>query len=49
MDDKIYKVTSPIMGTFYRASAPDEPPLTKVGQRIKASDIVCVIESMKIF
>ncbi|NOX32437.1 MAG: hypothetical protein GXP56_01680 [Deltaproteobacteria bacterium] len=49
MDDKIYTVTSPVMGTFYRASAPGEPPLAEVGQRIKASNIVCVIESMKIF
>ena len=49
MDDKIYIITSPVMGTFYRASAPDKPPLARVGQKIKASDIVCVIESMKIF
>ena len=49
MDDKIYQVTAPVMGTFYRAAAPGEPPLAEVGQKIKASDIVCVIESMKIF
>jgi len=49
MDDKIYKVASPVMGTFYLASAPGQPPLIGVGQKISASDIVCVIESMKIF
>jgi acetyl-CoA carboxylase biotin carboxyl carrier protein len=49
MDDKIYQVTAPVMGTFYRASSPGEPPMAEVGQEIKASDIVCVIESMKIF
>ncbi len=49
MGDKTYKVTSPVMGTFYLALAPGEPPLVKIGQKIKASDIVCVIESMKIF
>jgi acetyl-CoA carboxylase biotin carboxyl carrier protein len=49
MDDKIYKVASPVMGTFYFASAPGQPPLIEVGQKINASDIVCVIESMKIF
>ncbi len=49
MDDKIYKVTSPVMGTFYRSSTPGAPPITEVGQKINASDIVCVIESMKIF
>jgi acetyl-CoA carboxylase biotin carboxyl carrier protein len=47
--DNIYKVTSPVMGTFYHSSAPGEPPLIKVGQKINASDTVCVIESMKIF
>ncbi|MDA8135560.1 MAG: hypothetical protein M0T82_13150 [Desulfobacteraceae bacterium] len=49
MGDKIYEVLSPVMGTFYRASAPDNPPLVEVGQNIKASDMLCVIESMKIF
>lgn len=49
MGDKIYEVLSPVMGTFYRASAPDTPPLVEVGQNIKASDMLCVIESMKIF
>jgi len=49
VDDKIYKVTSPVMGTFYRASAPGEKPLVEVGQKINASDVVCMIESMKIF
>ena len=37
------------MGTFYRASAPGEKPLVEVGQRVNASDLVCMIESMKIF
>ena len=37
------------MGTFYRASAPGEKPLVEVGQNVKAADVVCVIESMKIF
>ena len=37
------------MGTFYRASAPEEKPLVEVGQQVNASDLVCMIESMKIF
>ncbi len=49
MGDKIHKVTSPIMGTFYRPSAPEEKPLVEVGQQVNASDLVCMIESMKIF
>jgi len=49
MSHETYKITSPLMGTFYRASAPGEKPLVEVGQKVKAADVVCVIESMKIF
>jgi acetyl-CoA carboxylase biotin carboxyl carrier protein len=49
MGSRTYKVTSPVMGTFYRASGPAEKPLVEVGQSVKAADVVCVIESMKIF
>ena len=49
MNDKIHKVSSPVMGTFYRASVPGGKPLVEVGQRVDASDLVCIIESMKIF
>ena len=37
------------MGTFYKASAPGEKPLVEVGQKVEATNVVCVIESMKIF
>jgi len=49
MGDKIYTLTSPVMGTFYRSSAPGEPSLVEEGQAVTTSDILCVIESMKIF
>ncbi len=49
MSPETYKVTSPLMGTFYRASAPGEKPLVEIGQNVKSADVVCVIESMKIF
>lgn len=49
MSSDIYTIKSPLMGTFYRASAPDEPPLVEEGQTIEASQVVCIIESMKIF
>ncbi|MBW2250233.1 MAG: hypothetical protein JRF60_06290 [Deltaproteobacteria bacterium] len=49
MSPETYKVTSPLMGTFYKASAPGEKPLVEVGQKVKSADVVCVIESMKIF
>lgn len=49
MSDQIYEVKSPVMGTFYRSSAPGDPPLVEIGQRVNTSDVLCVIESMKIF
>ena len=49
MSDVVHTVTSPLMGTFYRAAAPGQPPLAEVGQKVAAGDVVCIIESMKIF
>lgn len=49
MSDNLYEVASPLMGTFYRSSGPGEPVLVEVGQTITTEDILCVIESMKIF
>ncbi len=49
MDRNIYTVTSPLMGTFYHSSSPDAEPLVTPGQRVDASQVVCIIESMKIF
>lgn len=49
MSQTIYTVTSPLMGTFYRASTPEAAPLVKPGQHVEASQVVCIIESMKIF
>ena len=41
-------VKAPIVGTFYAASAPDKPPLVKVGQQVKKGDVLMIIESMKL-
>lgn len=41
-------VTSPLVGTFYSASAPDKEPFVKVGQTVKEGDVVFIIESMKV-
>jgi len=45
----IYKVTAPLAGTFYKASSPEEPPFVEVGQKVSADDVICIIESMKVF
>lgn len=41
-------VTSPMVGTFYRSPAPDKAPFVDLGQSVKASDHVCIIEAMKL-
>lgn len=43
------EVRSPIVGTFYRASAPEKPPYIKVGDVINVGDTVCIVEAMKLF
>ena len=40
-------ITSPIVGSFYRAPAPGAPPFVEVGQRVSVGDTLCVIEAMK--
>jgi biotin carboxyl carrier protein len=49
LSGKTYTITSPLMGTFYRSSEPGKKPYVEVGQRVNASEVVCLIESMKIF
>ena len=41
-------VTSPMVGTFYRAPAPDAPPYVEVGSRVSKGDALCIIEAMKL-
>jgi acetyl-CoA carboxylase biotin carboxyl carrier protein len=41
-------VTSPLVGTFYRAPSPDSPPFVEVGARVKKSQVLCIVEAMKI-
>jgi len=41
-------VTSPMVGTFYASSGPDQSPFVKVGDRVEAGTVVCIIEAMKV-
>jgi acetyl-CoA carboxylase biotin carboxyl carrier protein len=41
-------IKSPMVGTFYRASAPGAKAFVEVGQAVKAGDTVCIIEAMKL-
>ena len=38
---------SPMVGTFYRAPSPTSTPFVEVGQQVKADDVVCIVEAMK--
>ena len=47
-DKKWVDITSPMVGTFYSAPAPDEDPFVGVGDRVTKGDTVCIIEAMKL-
>ena len=44
----IYQVTSPMVGTFYRASNPNAPPFVQAGDTVKKGQVLCIIEAMKL-
>lgn len=41
-------LTSPIVGTFYRAPAPDADPYVEEGDRVKKGQVLCIVEAMKL-
>ena len=49
MNASSYTVHSPVMGTFYASPEPGADPFVTPGNRVEAGDVVCVVESMKIF
>lgn len=48
-ESKYIVVKSPMIGTFYRSSAPDKPPFINVGDDIAPGKVTCIIEAMKLF
>jgi len=48
IEQRLVEVTSPMVGTFYRAPAPGEPSFVEVGERIRKGQPVCIIEAMKL-
>ena len=42
------EIASPIVGTFYRAPAPDAAPFVEVGTRVVKGQVLCIVEAMKI-
>ncbi|MBS0621297.1 MAG: acetyl-CoA carboxylase biotin carboxyl carrier protein [Verrucomicrobia bacterium] len=41
-------VVAPLVGTFYAAPSPDDPPFVKVGDRVNENTVMCLIEAMKV-
>jgi acetyl-CoA carboxylase biotin carboxyl carrier protein len=44
---ELAKITSPMVGTFYRSPAPGKPAFVEIGQKVKAGEVVCIVEAMK--
>jgi len=47
-DEGLEIVTSPIVGTFYRAPNPDAEPYAKVGDSVEVGQVLCIVEAMKL-
>jgi acetyl-CoA carboxylase biotin carboxyl carrier protein len=43
-----HQVASPMVGTFYRAPAPEAPPFVEVGDTVRPGQILCILEAMKL-
>lgn len=48
-DSKLITIKSPMIGTFYRSASPEKPIFVNVGDEIKAGNVLCIIEAMKLF
>ncbi len=47
-DHRLFTVTSPIVGTFYSAPSPDDPPFVEIGAEVRKGQVLCIIEAMKL-
>lgn len=47
-EEGLLSIKAPMVGTFYRAPAPDAPPYVEIGDRVRKGQIVCIVEAMKI-
>lgn len=47
-EENVYeKVRAPLVGVYYGAGAPDEPPYVSVGERVSKGQVLCLVEAMK--
>jgi acetyl-CoA carboxylase biotin carboxyl carrier protein len=47
-EEGLHIVTSPIVGTFYRAPAPTSEPYVRIGSKVEVGTILCIVEAMKL-
>jgi len=47
-DPKLKKVTSPMVGSFYRSASPGSKPFVEVGDKVDGDTVLCIIEAMKL-
>ncbi len=47
-DDELYKVPSPLVGSFYRSPSPEADPFVSEGDRVDEDTILCIVEAMKV-
>ena len=47
-EEDLYKITSPIVGTFYRSASPDKAPYVEEGDKVSENTTVCIVEAMKL-
>jgi acetyl-CoA carboxylase biotin carboxyl carrier protein len=45
---RLFTVTSPLVGTFYRAPSPDAKPFVEVGDKVSKGKVICIVEAMKL-
>ena len=48
VEEGLYQVNSPIVGTFYESPSPGSPPFAKVGDSVEVGQVLCIIEAMKL-
>jgi acetyl-CoA carboxylase biotin carboxyl carrier protein len=48
LGEGVVEITSPFVGTFYRAPSPDTPPFAEVGSVVRTGQTLCIIEAMKL-
>ena len=47
-NENYMEISSPMIGTFYRAPSPESPPYVSIGDTVKVGQVLCIVEAMKL-